>query len=62
MHVASPQTPPLFERAISESGGCTTRQPTLATKTAVLGVAAQLGCPGAVSVNPDGGRDAGRGR
>jgi para-nitrobenzyl esterase len=56
MHVASPQTPPLFERAISESGGCTTRQPTLATnQPAVLGVAAQLGCPGAVNADPDGG-------
>ncbi len=48
MHVASPQTPPLFERAISESGGCTTRQPTLADDTPlVLAAAAQLGCPGA---------------
>ena len=47
MHVASPQTPPLFERAISESGGCTTHQPTLADDyPLVLGVAAQLGCPG----------------
>jgi len=54
MHVASPQTPPLFERAISESGGCTTRQPTLAdNQPAVLGVAAQLGCPGGVVAESD---------
>jgi para-nitrobenzyl esterase len=47
-HVASPQATPLFEKAISESGGCTTLQPTLATdQPLVLGVAAQLGCPGA---------------
>jgi carboxylesterase type B len=47
LHVASPQTPALFERAISESGGCTTHQPTVASdQSAILGLAAQLGCPG----------------
>src|SRR5579884_186499 len=46
LHVASPQTPPLFGRAISESGGCTTRQPTLAEgQQLVLAFAAQVGCP-----------------
>jgi para-nitrobenzyl esterase len=56
MHVASPQTPPLFERAISESGGCTTRQPTLAeNQVGVLSTAAQLGCPGGSVVAVDGG-------
>jgi para-nitrobenzyl esterase len=50
LHVASPQTPPLFERAISESGGCTTRQPTVADdQPALLSLAAQLGCPGGVA-------------
>jgi para-nitrobenzyl esterase len=45
MHVASAPTPPLFERAISESGGCTTRQPTLAEgQPLALGVAAEVGC------------------
>jgi para-nitrobenzyl esterase len=59
LHVASPQTPALFEKAISESGGCTTLQPTLANnQPLVLGVAAQLGCPGAgpgVADSDDGG-------
>jgi carboxylesterase type B len=60
MHVASPQTPPLFERAISESGGCTTRQPTIATdQPALLSLAAQLGCPGPVASAADGGLDDG---
>jgi para-nitrobenzyl esterase len=48
LHVASPQTPPLFGRAVSESGGCTTRQPALAdNQPLLLSFAAQLGCPGA---------------
>jgi para-nitrobenzyl esterase len=48
LHVASPQTPSLFERAVSESGGCTTRQPALAdNQPLLLTFAAQLGCPGA---------------
>jgi para-nitrobenzyl esterase len=47
LHTASPQTPPLFERAISESGGCTTHQQTAASNgTSILALAAQLGCPG----------------
>ncbi len=55
VHVASPQAPPLFERAISESGGCTTLQPTLADNQAtMLSFAAQLGCPG-VGLVGDGG-------
>jgi para-nitrobenzyl esterase len=60
LHVASPQTPPLFERAISESGGCTTHQPTLTDDAPlVLSVAAQLGCPvTAVGDLGDGGLDA----
>ncbi len=59
MHVASPQTPPLFERAISESGGCTTRQPTVASdQPALLGLAAQLGCP-VPAASTDGGLDDG---
>jgi para-nitrobenzyl esterase len=54
MHVASPQTPPLFARAISESGGCTTRQPTLAeNQPLVLAVAAAVGCLG--NAGPEGG-------
>ncbi|HLK41500.1 MAG TPA: carboxylesterase/lipase family protein [Polyangiaceae bacterium] len=45
LHEASPQTPALFERAISESGGCTTRQPTLAEgRTLMQSFAAQVGC------------------
>ncbi len=63
MHVASPQTPPLFERAISESGGCTTYQPTLADdQPAILSLAAQLGCPGGaatVGAPADGGLEDG---
>jgi para-nitrobenzyl esterase len=66
MHVASAPMPPLFEHAISESGGCTTRQPTLAeAQPLALGVAAELGCAGAGSDggSPDGGAvaDAGPG-
>jgi para-nitrobenzyl esterase len=56
LHVASPQTPPLFEHAISESGGCTTRQPTLAeAQPLALGVATEVGCPGATAGADDGG-------
>jgi para-nitrobenzyl esterase len=52
MHVASPQTPALFEHAVSESGGCTTYQPALADSQAeMLAFAAQAGCAG------DGGSD-----
>jgi para-nitrobenzyl esterase len=58
LHMASPQTPPLFGRAISESGGCTTLQPALADNEGqILSVASQLGCPGATS--DDGGADDG---
>jgi para-nitrobenzyl esterase len=54
LHVASPQTPALFERAISESGGCTTHQPTLADdQPQLLALAAQLGCPAAADAGPD---------
>jgi para-nitrobenzyl esterase len=60
MHVASPQTPPLFEHAISESGGCTTRQPTLAeAQPLALGVATEVGCSGAGAVADDGGAEDG---
>jgi len=62
LHVASPQTPPLFERAISESGGCTTRQPTLAeAQPLALSLAADLGCPGAAAGGSDGGEPEGGG-
>ncbi len=55
VHVASAPTPPLFEHAISESGGCTTRQPTLAeAQPLALGVASELGCAGP---GQDGGSD-----
>jgi para-nitrobenzyl esterase len=58
MHVASPQTPALFERAVSESGGCTTRQPTLSdNQPGVLAVASQLGCPGAAPSDDGGALD-----
>jgi para-nitrobenzyl esterase len=63
LHVASAPKPPLFEQAISESGGCTTRQPTLAeAQPLALGVAAEVGCPGAATGNneagsPEGGAD-----
>ncbi len=54
LHVASAPKPPLFEHAISESGGCTTRQPTLAeAQPLALGVAAEVGCGGAT--DSDGG-------
>jgi para-nitrobenzyl esterase len=55
MHVASAPKPALFEHAISESGGCTTRQPTLAeAQPLALGVAAELGCAG-IAAGSDGG-------
>jgi para-nitrobenzyl esterase len=48
LQVASPGTKKLFERAVSESGGCTTRTPT-AAEAAVTATtfAAQVGCGGA---------------
>jgi para-nitrobenzyl esterase len=56
LHVASAPKPSLFERAISESGGCTTRQPTLAeAQPLALGVAAEVGCAGAATGNDGGG-------
>jgi para-nitrobenzyl esterase len=59
LHVASAPNPPLFERAISESGGCTTRQPTLAeAQPLALGVAAEVGCGGGGTAT-DGGSDDG---
>jgi para-nitrobenzyl esterase len=55
LHVASGPNPPLFEHAISESGGCTTRQPTLAeAQPLALGLAAEVGCPG-LATGSDGG-------
>jgi len=48
MHVASPASAGLFHRAISESGGCTTRQPTREEAEAVGGrFATHVGCTGA---------------
>jgi para-nitrobenzyl esterase len=64
LHVASAPKPPLFEHAISESGGCTTRQPTLAeAQPLALKVATEVGCAGAATGNdgggsPEGGADA----
>jgi para-nitrobenzyl esterase len=56
LHVASAPKPPLFGRAISESGGCTTRQPTLAeAQPLALGVAAEVGCARAATGNDGGG-------
>lgn len=46
-HVASPGSRKLFHRAISESGGCTTRQPTVAEGAATADAfAAAVGCAG----------------
>ncbi len=67
LHVASAPKPPLFEHAISESGGCTTRQPTVAeAQPLALGVGAELGCAGGAGNDgggsPEGGvTDAGTG-
>ena len=48
MHVASPASAGLFHRAISESGGCTTRQPSEAEAAAAANkFAADVGCTGA---------------
>jgi para-nitrobenzyl esterase len=48
MHVASPGSKDLFHRAISESGGCTTRQRTKAeAQAAGAAFAADVGCTGA---------------
>lgn len=47
LHVAAPSSAGLFQRAISQSGGCTTRQPTLAEAGALTArLAADLGCTG----------------
>jgi para-nitrobenzyl esterase len=48
LHVASPASAGLFARAVSESGGCTTRQPTQPEAEAVATrFAADAGCTGA---------------
>src|SRR4029453_4741012 len=45
LHGASPGSKKLFHRAISESGGCTTRQPTAAEGAAVAATfATSAGC------------------
>jgi para-nitrobenzyl esterase len=50
LHVASAPSPALFQHAASESGGCTTRQPTLAeAQPLALAVAAEVGCAGAAT-------------
>lgn len=50
-HVASPLSRGLFQRAISESGGCTTRQPTLDEAIQrTEGLIAANGCAGAPDV------------
>jgi para-nitrobenzyl esterase len=60
LHVASAPKPPLFEHAISESGGCTTRQPTLAeAQPLALGVAAEVGCAGGATGNDGGSPESG---
>jgi para-nitrobenzyl esterase len=54
LHVASPASggADLFQRAISESGGCTTRQPTDTEAAAVATkFATDLGCTGSGSLN-----------
>jgi para-nitrobenzyl esterase len=63
LHVASPQTPPLFQRAISESGGCTTHQPTLADgQHLILDFAARVGCAeGADGAEADASAESGDG-
>ena len=46
-HVASPASAGLFQRAISESGGCTTKQPTgAAAATLATKFATDMGCTG----------------
>ncbi len=46
-HVAAPSSSGLFHRAISESGGCTTRQTTKAeAEAAATGFATDVGCTG----------------
>jgi para-nitrobenzyl esterase len=48
MHVASPMSRGLFHRAISQSGGCTTKQTTKAeAETAATALATSLSCSGA---------------
>jgi para-nitrobenzyl esterase len=48
MHIAAPSNAGLFQRAISESGGCTTRQRTKAeAEAAAASFATDLGCTGA---------------
>ncbi len=48
MHMAAPSNAGLFHRAISESGGCTTVQPTRAqAEAAATSFAADVGCTGA---------------
>jgi para-nitrobenzyl esterase len=60
LHVASAPKPPLFEHAISESGGCTTRQPTLAeAQPLALGVGAELGCAGGAGSDGGGSTEGG---
>lgn len=50
-HVASPGSAGLFHRAISESGGCTTRMPTRSESEAgAAAFASAMGCDGAASV------------
>jgi para-nitrobenzyl esterase len=51
LHVASPKSRGLFHSAISESGGCTTYQPTAADAEANSAkLAAQLGCTGSDTI------------
>ena len=48
MHMVAPSNAGLFHRAISESGGCTTVQPTRAqAEAAAVSLATSLGCTGA---------------
>jgi para-nitrobenzyl esterase len=51
MHVAAPTSRGLFHRAISESGGCTTKQPTKAVaQVAGTGFATAVGCTGTAAL------------
>lgn len=52
MHIAAPSSAGLFHRAISESGGCTTRMRTKTeAETAGINFAAHVGCTGASTLS-----------
>jgi para-nitrobenzyl esterase len=60
LHVASAPSPTLFERAMSESGGCTTRLSALAeAQPLALAVATEVGCAGGGGADDGGAQDGG---